>query len=408
LNMIAGSVIGALLVFMLIGFFGGKIFGTRAVHHHGPEELAFAIEIEDAGEVEEDTGVDLASLVASADVAKGAKVFSKCKSCHKLDDGANGVGPHLYGVVGREIGGVGGFGYSDVLAGMSGEAWGLENLSAFLEDPKGWAPGTKMGFSGLSKPEDRVNLIVYLNEDDGSPIELAAAPAATATDATEAEPAAGEAEGTETESTEGENPATEEPAQEEAAAEEEATDEGAATEDPAQEEAADGDEAADEGAATEEPAQEEAAAEDATEEATEVAAVSTDAAEEDETTEAAAATGGGEFSELIAAVDLKKGKKVFRKCRACHKLDEGKNGVGPSLYGIVGRPIGSVDSFSYSDAMSGAGGNWTVGELMNFIQAPKSHLPGTKMAFAGVKDAQDRMNVIAYLNEEGGAPGPLE
>lgn len=461
LNMIAGCAIGALLVFLLIGFFGGQIFGTRGGHHGGEEELAFAVEIEEVVVEDDPDEVDLVALVASADAAKGAKVFSKCKSCHKLADGENGVGPHLYGIVGRKIAAVGGYGYSDVLNGMSEEDWGLENLSAFLEDPKGWAPGTKMGFAGISKPEDRVNLIVYLNEDDGTPIELAAAPATTATDASEDDAAAEEADASEdaaTEDTTAEDPAATEEVEEAAPSEDEASGADAATDEDAEAETeatededasldtGTGEEqaASDDAAQTEEtaavveaPATDEGMAEEtaSTDEAEgaggdeiEVAAVEPEAeapeetaaeepaaeepaaveAAEEETEVASAVAGGGEFSDLIAAVSLKKGKKIFRKCRACHKVEEGKNGVGPSLWGIVGRPIGALDGFSYSDAMADKGGNWSVSELMEFIQAPNSYLPGTKMSFAGVKDPQDRMNVIAYLNEEDGSPEPLQ
>ena len=142
------------------------IFVGRGDYEHEP--LAFAIEIEEeAGEAEE-AAVDLAALIAGADVAKGEKLFSKCKACHKVEDGAKGVGPHLWGVVGRPIGAVAGFKYSDPIANHGGD-WSLDNLLGFLEAPKTWAPGTKMTFKGLSKIEDRINLIVFLNQADGSP-----------------------------------------------------------------------------------------------------------------------------------------------------------------------------------------------------------------------------------------------
>ena len=106
-------------------------------------------------------GPDFAELLAAADAGKGEKVFSKCKACHKLEDGANGTGPHLFAVVDRGIGDVAGFGYSDVL-GSNDDVWSADNLNGFLENPKGWAPGTKMAFAGLKKPEDRANLVAYL------------------------------------------------------------------------------------------------------------------------------------------------------------------------------------------------------------------------------------------------------
>ena len=168
-NKIAGGVLMIFLVFLLLNFASKKIYGISE-GHHGEEVLAYALEVDagaDAGggEAEE---VDLAALVAAADPAKGEKVFNKCKSCHKVEDGANGLGPHLWGVVNRDIGSVSGFGYSGALADMEGN-WDLAALDAFLADPKGFASGTKMAFAGLKKPEDRVNLIVWLNQADGSP-----------------------------------------------------------------------------------------------------------------------------------------------------------------------------------------------------------------------------------------------
>lgn len=167
-NKIAGGVLGIFLVFLLLNFASKKIYGVSE-GYHGPEVLAYAVEadVDAGGDVEEEV-VDLAALVASADAAKGEKVFNKCKSCHKVEDGANGLGPHLWGIVNRDIGSVAGFGYSGVLNDMPGN-WDLAALDAFLADPKGFANGTKMAFAGLKKPEDRVNLIVWLNELDGSP-----------------------------------------------------------------------------------------------------------------------------------------------------------------------------------------------------------------------------------------------
>ena len=103
----------------------------------------------------------MAALLAAADAAAGEKVFAKCKACHKLD-GGNGTGPHLDGVVNRAKASVEGFSYSDALTGMAGDSWTPENLYAFLENPKGYAPGTKMSFAGLPKSEDRANVIAYL------------------------------------------------------------------------------------------------------------------------------------------------------------------------------------------------------------------------------------------------------
>ncbi len=170
---VGGAFCAALLVLLGLNFISEDwLFATGG--HGDDHHLAFSIEIEgDDHGGEEAEAVDYAAIFAAADAAAGEKVFKKCKACHKLEDGANGVGPHLWGVVGREINGVADYGsYSGALP--SGEAWTAENLYAFLEAPKKWAKGTSMGFNGLKKSADRANLIAYLNEVDGSPEPLAA------------------------------------------------------------------------------------------------------------------------------------------------------------------------------------------------------------------------------------------
>lgn len=100
--------------------------------------------------------------------------------------------------------------------------------------------------------------------------------------------------------------------------------------------------------------------------------------------------------------DAAAGAKVFNQCKACHTLEAGKNRVGPSLHGIVGRPAGAVEGFKYSDAMKNSGLTWTPENLDKYLADPKGFIPGNKMAFAGVKKPEDRQNVIAYLKKEGG------
>jgi cytochrome c len=88
-------------------------------------------------------------------------VFGKCKACHKLEDGANGTGPHLFGVVDRAVGSVAGYGYSGALGAVA-DVWDADHLNGFLANPKSYAPGTKMGFAGLKNVDDRANLVAYL------------------------------------------------------------------------------------------------------------------------------------------------------------------------------------------------------------------------------------------------------
>ncbi|MGH1576553.1 c-type cytochrome [Planktotalea sp.] len=158
---VLGGFCGAFLIYLMSKWAAEEMYHTGGGHgdDHG---AAYVIEVEsDDDGAEEEAGPDIATLVAEADVAKGEKVFGKCKACHKLEDGANGTGPHLFNIVNREIGKIDGFGYSGVLAEMGG-AWGYAELDGFLANPKKYAKGTKMSFAGLKKEGDRANLIAYL------------------------------------------------------------------------------------------------------------------------------------------------------------------------------------------------------------------------------------------------------
>lgn len=157
----AGGLCGAFLVYLLGGWAGEVLFHTGGGHGDHAEQ-AYMIEVDDAdsGPAEEEVEVDFVAMVAAADAAKGEKVFGKCKACHKVD-GTDGTGPHLNGVVGRDIGAVDGFGYSDVLTSLEGN-WSEDALNEFLTNPKGYAPGTKMSFAGLRKIGDRANIVAYL------------------------------------------------------------------------------------------------------------------------------------------------------------------------------------------------------------------------------------------------------
>ena len=160
LTKIAAAFCSALLVLVLGGWIADKIYSPA---HHGEDHGVAWIET-DSGPSEEiivEDGPDLAELLASADLVKGAKTFKKCAACHKLEDGVNGVGPHLYGVVNRDVGAVSGFKYSGSLVAVA-QNWSSDNLNGFLTKPSKYAPGTKMSFNGLSKSADRANLIAYL------------------------------------------------------------------------------------------------------------------------------------------------------------------------------------------------------------------------------------------------------
>jgi cytochrome c len=97
--------------------------------------------------------------------------------------------------------------------------------------------------------------------------------------------------------------------------------------------------------------------------------------------------------------DATKGKKVFAQCMSCHSVQEGVNQVGPSLHNIIGRPAGQVAGFNYSPANKNSGITWTEQELYNYLEDPRAKIPGTIMAFVGLKDSQQRADVIAYLKD---------
>ncbi len=153
--------------------FGANMLGNELVHAHVPEKPHYAVASAEPGEAKEAkteaAPVDVVKLLAKADAAKGEKAFGKCKACHTAEKGGKDrVGPNLWDVVGRAKGGHGGFGYSDALKSKGGD-WSYADLGHFLENPKGFAPGTKMGFAGVKKPEELADLLVYLRSLSDSP-----------------------------------------------------------------------------------------------------------------------------------------------------------------------------------------------------------------------------------------------
>ncbi len=106
---------------------------------------------------------------------------------------------------------------------------------------------------------------------------------------------------------------------------------------------------------------------------------------------------------LLAAADPVKGEATFKKCIACHTINSGgANGIGPNLYGIVGQPVGKhAAGFAYSPDLSGHGGNWDFANLNDWLASPKKFAAGTKMSFAGLGNAEERANLIVYMNAQG-------
>ncbi len=106
-------------------------------------------------------------------------------------------------------------------------------------------------------------------------------------------------------------------------------------------------------------------------------------------------------SGLAEAGDPAKGEKVFKKCKTCHALEAGKNKIGPTLAGVMGRAAGGAEGFKYSDAMAASGIVWDEAAVDAYLADPKGFIPGNKMTFAGLKKEDDRANVIEYLKQNG-------
>lgn len=188
LNKIIGAVLGTLLFVMGVGFLAEAIY--HPIEDRGPGYALPEPEVAEGGAAvaEAEPEVPLGVLLASASAERGASAVRKCQSCHTFGEGeANKQGPNLYGVVGNAQAHLEGFAYSDILMQHHNEGltWTYENLNAFLTNPKGYAPGTKMGFAGVRSPEERADILAYLQTLSASPVPFPAA---------EEAPAAAEAE----------------------------------------------------------------------------------------------------------------------------------------------------------------------------------------------------------------------
>ena len=164
------KILGAIILALLLAAAFSKI-ADMAVHPDFPEELAYKIEIPEGGssnvQAEEvdifEVLPEITPMLASADMAKGEKLFKKCASCHTFNKGGeNKVGPAMWGIVNRTKASSKGFAYSGALANFGGD-WSVEELNKFLLKPKKYVPGTKMNFNGLKKDQDRADLIKWLS-----------------------------------------------------------------------------------------------------------------------------------------------------------------------------------------------------------------------------------------------------
>ena len=193
-NKIAGWVLAAFVVLLGVSIWTSD-FLFKPVK---PAKQAYVVEGVEA-EASADVGPaavaekPIAFYLAGADATKGEATFKKCGACHNAEKGgAAGIGPNLYGIVGNVHAHMPGFAYSDAMLAAKGKPWNWDELNKWLTSPKAYLPGNKMSFAGIAKPEERANVLAYLNSKSDKPLPLPAVPAeAPAAAADAAAPAAG-------------------------------------------------------------------------------------------------------------------------------------------------------------------------------------------------------------------------
>jgi len=173
-NKIAGWILAAAVAVLGVSIFSGILYKPAVVtkegyHVEGVEEVASA-SVADAEK-------PIAFYLANANTTKGEAGFKKCQTCHNnLKGGANQIGPNLWGVVGRPVGKHAGFKYSSGVGGHGGN-WDWDSISGWIKNPKGYIAGNKMAFAGVGNPQDRANILAYLNTQSDSPLPIPAVPA---------------------------------------------------------------------------------------------------------------------------------------------------------------------------------------------------------------------------------------
>jgi len=168
------KIIAAILMVALLVIGLGKI-ADEVFHVKKPKNPGYQVEVENqltsknSQAVEVIEKIDIAAVMSLGDIANGEKIFKKCAACHSINKGGkNKIGPALYNVVGRAVGGVNDYKYSKALASY-GKEWTFEELNGFLTKPSSYLKGTKMSYAGLRKEKDRASVIMYLNQNGDSP-----------------------------------------------------------------------------------------------------------------------------------------------------------------------------------------------------------------------------------------------
>jgi len=168
------KIIAAILLVALLVIGIGKI-SSVIFYVEKPETPGYLVEVDQVSSITEtnteniEVVVDIASLMAMGNIASGEKIFKKCAACHSIvKDGKNKIGPALYNVVGRQVGGVNDYKYSKALLAYE-KNWTFEELNGFLIKPAKYIKGTKMSYAGLRKEKDRASVILYLNQNNDNP-----------------------------------------------------------------------------------------------------------------------------------------------------------------------------------------------------------------------------------------------
>jgi len=352
LNKVIGAILVGGLVMMVTGIMGHMLVSPKS---HGEAAIS-------AGEAPAGGGGEaapaapaaiepIAPLLAKADPAKGQQIAVKCQACHDFTKGGpNKIGPNLWGIVGSKPAEVPGYSFSDAMKARQDKPWTYEALNEFLTAPRSFVPGTKMTFAGLSKIEDRADVIAWLRTLSDNPVPL--------------------------------------PSPADVAAAEKAYQD-----------------------ATAKPAASTAPAAGSTA-ATSTATATQPAANTSAATSGGAATGtagAAPIAQLLKTADVNKGADISKKCMVCHSLTKGgPNKIGPNLWGIVGSKPAEVPGYSFSDAMKAREDKpWTFEALDEFLTSPRKDVPGTKMTFAGLPKPEDRADLIAWLRQQSDSPVPL-
>ncbi len=168
------KIVAAILMVALLVIGIGKVSDT-IFHVEKPKTPGYVVDVDQvvaASTENVEEKIDITAFMAMGDVASGKKVFKKCVACHSINkDGGNKIGPALYNVVGRQVGGVSNYKYSKALAEYK-KTWTFDELNGFLIKPAKWIKGTKMAYAGLSSETDRASLIKYLNQNSDNPLPL--------------------------------------------------------------------------------------------------------------------------------------------------------------------------------------------------------------------------------------------